>query len=436
MQENFLHFIWKFKYFQQTSLSTQRQETLTIKSTGLHNHNAGPDFLNASIAINDIDWYGHIEIHKNASDWKKHKHDNNPAYKNVILHVVWTYDYDIVREDDTIVPTLLLTPLVDHKLIEKFDHLFLEGNTIKCQQLLVDVPRIKRVSMLDRVLFERVERKASDILSLLKNLDRNWEECTYQILTEYFGFKVNNDAFKRLSTLIPLRLLKLHAHIPFQNEALLFGASGLIDQNTITDEYTQKLVREFKFLSHKYNLKGKEMSKVEWNYLRLRPANFPSIRIAQLAAIVTNIPHLCSSFLHINSPDIFYRLMKIPTSSYWHSHYLFNKESTKVIPKYIGKASLQSLLINVIIPLQFAYGLDKELESYTEKAISLLDQIPKENNKITRQWTALGLKNNSSLDSQALLELYNNYCSKSRCLECGMGHHLLTKKNEHMNISS
>ncbi|KXX68532.1 DUF2851 family protein [Flammeovirga sp. SJP92] len=430
MKEDFLYFIWKFQYFNAIALQTDQGEPLEIISPGLQNHDAGPDFLNAHIRINTIDWHGNIEIHIKASDWKKHQHSKNKAYDNVILHVVWENDFDVIRSDQSIVPTFSTENFIQKQVFIKYQSFLFNEDEITCGSQLENISRLHKLAMLDRVFLERIERKASRILLQLQNSNRDWEECTYRTLAEYFGFKVNNDAFQRLSSIVPIRLLKLHAYQPAQVEAFLFGSAGFLSEKP-DDPYMMKLYKEYQFLSHKYSIKEKEMKVQEWKFLRLRPANFPTIRIAQLASIIINIPHLCSAFLHISSLESFIRFMQHPTSEYWHSHYHFNKKSKKPISAFVGKSALQSLLVNVVIPLQFAYGTDRNESRYKEKAIQLLESIPAENNKYTKIWKTYAIKNNSSLDSQGLIELYTQYCQNNRCLECSIGVQILSSKNKH-----
>ncbi|NLR93120.1 DUF2851 family protein [Flammeovirga agarivorans] len=428
MKENFLHFIWKYQYFQQSELMTTKSETIQIKHPGFYNYNAGPDFLDACILINNIEWHGHVEIHIKASDWYAHQHETNNQYDNVILHVVLHHDREVIRNDNSCISCLVLEDLIDHQKINNYEALLTDSSKIACKTVIEDIPRITKLQMLDRVLLERIERKSLYILEKLKANDRNWEEVTYQILAEAFGFKINNSGFQRLSSIIPARLLRLHAYHPLQNEALLLGTSGLLpDRHSSKDPYVRQLHQEYNFLAHKYQVKDKMMMGSEWNYLRLRPANFPTIRIAQLSCIMSQIPHLCSAFLHIHSKEAFYRLMDCTVSEYWESHYQFGKVSPSKNIQKLGKSSLNSLIINVIVPLQFAYGIDRSLDKNKEKALDLLESIPPENNKITRLWKEYKLKNSNSLDSQSLIELFNNYCTKKRCLECSIGHHLITK---------
>lgn len=429
MQEDFLYFIWKFQYFRTLNLITDQNETLEIIHPGIQNHNAGPDFLNAHLKINGIDWFGQVEMHINTSDWNRHKHSSNPSYQNVILHVVWSNDCKILRNDTSIISSLSLDQNTHHKVLENFTLLNKNRSSINCHQHINTVSRIYKLSMLDRVFIERLERKANVILKALEKSKRDWEECAYHTLASYFGFKVNNESFKRLAQIVPLRLLKLHSYQPLQIEALLFGSAGFLDLDA-TSNYETTLHAEYRFLSRKYSIDNKKMNLHEWNFLRLRPANFPTLRIAQLASIIGNIPHLCSAFLHISSKESFYRFMSHSTSEYWHEHYHFKKKAKNKISPTIGKSALHSLLINVIAPLQFAYGIDKGDEKYKEKAIDLLESLPPENNKITKQWKQLSMKNNSSLDSQGLIELYSMYCEKEQCLNCTIGTQILGVKNK------
>ncbi|OHX66978.1 DUF2851 family protein [Flammeovirga pacifica] len=434
MNEDFLHFVWQYKYFQQSHIFTTHQEKIQVLFPGYYNHHAGPDFLDASVLINDIEWHGHIEIHQKASEWYQHQHQDDLKYDNVILHVVLDFDIEVYHQDKTAIPCLELKNLLMTDVVHNYRKLLQTNHSIACKEQIQYVPRLKRIQMLDRILLERVQRKANHILQLLEEKKRDWEETTYTCLAEYLGMKVNNTSLKKLADSIPAKLLRLNAHLPITNEALLFGAAGFLDDNKL-DVYAEKLKKEYRFLKHKYNINNKGMSLHEWNFLRLRPANFPSLRIAQLSGLMTQIPHLCSAFLHIQNKQAFYRLMDVAPSSYWLNHYKFGTPTKKEQLKKLGTKTLDSIIINVIVPLQFAYGIDKGNEHFKEKAIDLLESIPAENNKITKAYTAIGLNNRTSLDSQAFLELYNGYCQPKKCMNCCIGHHLMSKKSTRSYIA-
>lgn len=423
MTESFLHYVWQLQYFRKNVLKLSSGEIIHVLHPGTKNSDAGPDFSNARIKIGALEWRGSIEIHIKASGWIDHKHSSDEAYEKVILHVVWENDKPIKRSDGSFMPTLSLKDRIDPELWERFKNLYTSHEIIPCASHWQSVPELNKLSTLDSTLTLRLQAKAKAVMELLTKNTNDWEQTCYQLLCKNFGFKVNADPMLRLSQIIPYNTVLKHYDKPFQVEALLFGAAGFLERVS-EDDYTQTLQREYNVLRKKYGLDGRQMNLSQWNFLRLRPANFPTIRIAQLSALLTKERNLFSKILETCQYRQIYDLVKANQSDYWLTHYQFEERAAAdVLP--FGEASVQNVIINSVVPLLTAYGKIHEEQSYVNTAIDFLHHIPAENNKITRQWTPLNYKVKSAFDSQALIELYTNFCMKRRCLECGVGSWLI-----------
>ena len=427
MKESFLHFIWELQYFAKKDLQTNQKEKIEILSPGTLNTDAGPDFLNAKIRIGEIEWVGNVEIHKQSSDWFLHHHQHDQAYGNVILHVVYKHDKEIFFADGTIIPAIELQNRIAEDLILKYSKLVNSPETMPCAAQLPGISSLIKFSAKENALFKRLQRKSAEVRTLLVKNKNNWEETAYQLLARNFGFKVNAEPFFRLSGNVPLKILDKHRQNIFQLESLLFGQAGLLDKK-YADEYPCSLNKEHEFLSHKYSLQSNQLNPSEWKFLRTRPANFPTIRIAEFAALINKSPALFSSFLTFGSMYEIYSHFKVQTSDYWHTHYIFDK-SVPVAPAMIGKSSIENIAINTIVPLLVCYSKEKDDEVYLNRAISILESLPAENNKITSLLTASGLEIDNGFDSQAAVELYNNYCKKKNCLNCNIGANIIKINN-------
>jgi len=419
MNESFLHFIWQFQYFTRNDLKTQTDESVTIFKTGLLNTNAGPDFLQAKIKIGEIEWVGNIEIHIKASDWFVHQHSSDLAYENVVLHVVWENDRPVIRRDGTVIPTIELRGRVDTQLIAKYKKLINSSSAIPCAKSFASIDQLTKLSMLDKALLQRLEAKAEVVNELLVENQHDWLETTYQLLAKNFGFKINSDAFLQLAKSLPFKLLQKHSSNLTQIEALLFGQAGMLEAKT-KDEYLSSLHREYEFLSQKYSIRESRLEPSQWKFLRLRPANFPTLRMAQLASIIHTQRNLFSLILEADSFEKLLQLFSCATSPYWQAHYHFANKSKGAIPN-LGQSSRENLIINTIVPLLVAYGKAKDDTRFLDRAMEILQHIPSENNKIIRVWSELGVAVKSAFDSQALIEQYNNFCQKRQCLNCVVG---------------
>jgi hypothetical protein len=421
ISEKLLHHIWKFKLLPSLHFTSINQEAIEILKVGEHNHNAGPDFFNGHIQFDGKIWVGNIEMHLKTSDWNKHKHQNDAAYKNVILHVVYENDLSIENQPLKNVPVVELKHLISDAIIHKHKDLIESKTEIACSKHLKNISEYTTSAWLQRLLIDRLENKLHDISAIYKFSNNNYQETFYQILAGNFGFKINKEPFILLARHTPLALLSKHKNNLTQIEAMLFGQSGML-ADELNDPYFKTLQNEYQFLKHKYGLKP--LDKSIWKLLRLRPANFPAVRIAQFAALIHQSDNLFSKILDIKSYQQAYQLFDVCASAYWFHHYTFSNERTQGQPK-LGKDSVENICINTIAPLLFFYGREKSENNYELKALSLLENIPAEKNKITEEFNGYGLKVNNAMDSQALLQLYNNFCVPKKCLSCNIGHNIL-----------
>ncbi len=427
MNEAFLHFLWQFQYFDKSCLQTTDNESLQVIKIGNYNTNAGADFQDARVLIGEVEWAGAVEIHLKSSDWNLHEHQTDAAYQNVILHVVWEDDKPILRKDSTKIPTLILSDKTDNTLIQKYFNLIESKALIPCQSQFGQVSGLKKMAMLDKVLMQRLATKSSFIHELLSQNKQDWEETAYQVLAKNFGFKLNAEPFIRLSQNLPLKVLNKHRDNLFQMESLLFGVAGFLNVIDENDEYQSKLAKEFQFLSAKYQLQNKVMALHEWKYLRLRPANFPTVRLAQFAKIIQENINLFSVMLHLENVENVSKTMRVKQSIYWQEHYLFGKKANGKVA-IIGESSIENIIINTIIPLLVTYSQRKDDARYIEKAIRFLEELPAEENKITRHWQSLDVTIKSAFDSQAGIEWFNGFCQCKKCLSCEVGISLLREK--------
>ncbi len=421
--EDFLHYVWKFRLFDRLNLQTNDGAELEVLSAGAHNSHSGPDFQNARIRIGDTVWAGNVEVHVSSSDWHKHGHMTDNAYNNVILHVVYRDDQPLILDNGRRVPTLELQNRIPAELYNRYHNLaFGSQSIIPCETTIASVDRITMQNWLTRVLIERLEKRATTVTRELDLNRGDWEETFYQFLASNFGFKINALPFELLAKSLPQTILAKHKNNPFQVEALIFGQAGFLNE-PLTDKYPQKLKKEYDFLRKKYKLQPIENHL--WKFMRMRPQNFPTIRLAQFAALVVQSNHLFSKVLEINDVkqlrDLF---TEIKVNDYWENHYRFDTESPPS-SKNLGKASVDVLLLNTLALFLFSYGRHNQLQHYINRSLQLLENLPNENNTIIADFGTLGVKIKTAFESQALLELKNNYCNYKKCLQCGVGNKIL-----------
>jgi hypothetical protein len=421
MTEDFLHYIWQFKRFNVKDLYTTDNENLQIIRSGERNTDAGPDFCNALLRIGDTKWAGNVEIHINSSDWHLHNHQSDKAYDNVILHVVYHADKAVLRKNGEAIPTLVLNDKFDEDIYNKYTGFLQNKQWIPCLNLFKNADRLTIDSWLSRLFAERMERKAAQIIRTLNINKNNIEEAFYFQLARNFGFGVNADPFEQLARSLPLMQLSKHKHDLIQTEALLLGQAGLLNK-TFNDEYPRALKKEYEFLKKKFALKPVDGS--SWRFLRLRPSNFPTIRIAQFASLLHRSSGLFSLILESETIHSIHKLFDLACSEYWRDHYNFDKLTT-VKEKNLGKSAKQLILINTVIPFLFVQGIIKSDEFFKEKALLFSEQTKAEHNSIIKKWAETGISVKNAAQSQALIELKKNYCNEFKCLQCGIGNNLL-----------
>ncbi len=420
MTEEFLHYIWKFKLFDINS-GVVSGDSLQVINPGTHNFDSGPDFLNARVKIGNTVWAGNVEIHIRSSDWFIHGHQDDEAYDNIILHVVFVDDKPVKRKSGETVPTFELTGKFDEALYDRYQYFLSNRNWIPCEKLIQRAGRLVINSLLDRLLVERLEDKSGSIIARLGINGNNWEQTFYEFLAANFGFKVNGTPFEMTAKSLPLSYLGKHKNNRFQIEAMLFGQAGLLEDER-GDDYYLKLRQEYLFLQRKFGLIP--IDKNLWRFMRLRPSNFPTIRLSQFAHLIHRSSHLFSKLLEIEKfPDLI-PLFDVSVSDYWQTHYTFGKVSAKRTKK-LGKTAIHLIMINTVVPFLFVYGRLKNDQKYIDRALIFLDQLPGELNAIVRKWEKLGMSTRTAYNTQALLQLKNVYCNRKRCLQCGIGNELL-----------
>ncbi|MFL5753107.1 MAG: DUF2851 family protein [Bacteroidia bacterium] len=426
MNEDFLHYVWKYRLFDQSDLKTTKDEAIRILHPGEHNLNAGPDFFNAKIKYADTLWVGNVEIHIKASDWRKHFHQEDEAYNNVVLHVVLEDDEEISSRNGNLVPALELKYRILPHVLSNYRLLDSGKSLIPCGSGITDVPSFILSSWLERLMIERLEEKTKVIKESLIENHSNWEETFYYFLAQNFGFRINAQPFLQLAKSLPLNLLAKHRSSLLQLEALLFGQSGMLSE-TFSGKYPRELQNEYAFLMHKNSLRP--MQKEAWKFLRMRPGNFPSLRIAEFASLIHTSSALFSRIIESGSIEELKSFFKVNVSEYWKTHYVFDRQSVAK-EKRVGEEALENILVNTAIPFLFIYGKEKKQEAYCKKALGFLESLNAEDNSTIRKFVSLGIKPRDALQGQAMLQLYNRYCSLKKCLHCSVGNQLLSKNKE------
>ncbi len=423
MREEFLSYIWEYKLLCSKSLTTTAGKELEIISPGIKNNNSGPDFLAAKVRIGNTIWAGNVEIHLKTSDWRHHGHHNDPAYSNIILHVVF--------EDDTSVnknkclypqPCLEIKEQINKEYFKNFQALINNKAWIPCRSNINETGGVVLSSWLSRLLVERLESKSGEILHFLKYFNGNWDETFYYFLAKNFGFKKNKTAFGILAQKTPYSLLWKHKDKLLQIEALLFGQAGLLDES-LKEVYAKTLFNEYSFYKTKYALQS--LDKKLWKYAKLRPANFPGLRISQFAMLIFKSGKLFSELVLNENIESIKESLRVECSPFWLDHYRFDKKSVRK-SKAIGEESINNILINTILPFMFVYGKERMNTALTERPIEFLSKLPAEQNHIINKWKSLGVKPSNAADSQSLIELKKNYCTAKKCLKCPIGHKIIS----------
>ena len=422
MKEEFLHYLWQYQLFNKSHLRSTQGEALEIQKTGIHNKNSGPDFNAASLLIGTQLWAGNVEIHLKSSDWYVHNHEKDAAYDSVILHVVWEDDIQIFRSNNTAISALELKGLVPKNILNSYKQLFSTNlKWIACENNIQQVNQFDIDNWLERLYIERLERKSKYIEELLRVETNNWEAVLYQLLAKNYGLKVNADSFSEMTKATPFHVFRKESSKQLNLESLLFGQTGLLNKvKAKEDKYYKELQKIYGFQKNKYKLK---MSKTEVAFFRLRPPNFPTIRLSQFANLYFNNVNLFQELIQENRIDKLYKLLESQTSKYWETHYSFDKKS-KRRKKKTTKAFLDLLIINTIIPLKFTYQKQRTDFDF-EPILVLIRELKTEKNTIITKFHQLGVISENALHSQALITLKNNYCNTQKCLQCKIGSRVL-----------
>lgn len=421
MKEDLLQFIWQYKLFDHTNLLTVNKQPIHILNPGELNKDSGPDFFNSKIKIGNITLAGNVEIHVNAGDWNKHGHQNDAAYKNIVLHVV--YKNDLKTPPVANCEVLELKNHINDSLIKKYESLINSKKALACSGQINKIDSLKIQSWLNRMLIERLEKKTEYIKQQFELCKNDYAQTFYIILAKNFGFKTNTEPFENLARHLPLNLLLKHSNNLFQLEALLFGTAGLLDKS-YKDKYLQQLQNEFEFLKSKYGIIP--LNTGVWKFMRMRPANFPSVRMWQMAKLIHHSSNLFSEPQNFNHLNKLGKALQFEPEGYWQTHY---NPGGKVQEKIgaMGMQSVENILINTIAPFLFFYGKQSAKEHFTQSALDCFEGTKFESNIKTRHFVKEGLKFKTSGESQALIHLFDNYCKNKHCLKCGIASQLLIK---------
>jgi hypothetical protein len=420
MTERLLQFIWQFQYFNALALTDVDGEPLAILHPGTLNTNQGPDFSEAKVKVGNTLLVGNVELHLKTSDWDSHQHTTDSNYNSIILHVVWQHDKQ--PENAPACAVLVLHDRVSTLLLQQYEALMQADSFVPCAQHLPALSDVAWLSWKERLAAERLERKAAEIIHRLQQTKQHWEEVFWWMLARNFGIKVNADLFEQVAQSISINILAKHKNQIHQLESLLLGQANLLNSK-MEEAYPTMLQKEYQFLKQKYQLVQPKKSP---DFLRMRPANFPTVRLAQLAILVNQSSHLFSIIKSKATVKEIQQLFDVTANDYWHYHYQID-EATDYHPKKLGRQMVDNIIINTIIPVLFAYGLYTKDEAIKTKAILWLTNLGPEQNTITRNWVKYGVKNYNALDAQALIELKNNYCQYHKCLDCAIGNAILKR---------
>jgi hypothetical protein len=425
MKEEFLHYLWKYNLYDQDSLIDNENKKIVVINPGEYNRDSGPDFFNARILIAGTEWAGNVEIHTKASHFDNHGHGRDHAFDNVILHVVAENDKKIFNSRGEELLTVEIK--YDNLFYEKYIDLVNNPCVIACQNEIRKLDCFYIRQWLYSLMVERLQAKSESLMKIFSQTGNDWDETFYRILTRYFGFRVNTEPFEMLASALPFRIIRKHSDNRFQIEAMLFGTAGMLDEGlfkeAVSDKYYKDLIKEYRILSAKYSLVP--IHGWLWKFCRLRPVNFPTVRISQLSALLSSAGGLFSRILDASDIRNLKDLFRVSASSYWNDHYVFGKKS-KAVTKNTGMQAADIFLINAVIPLIFIYGRFHDDHEVIEKAMTFLEEIGPEINSVTSDWKSAGIEVESAFYTQALLQLTDEYCKKRRCLECRIGCKLIS----------
>lgn len=423
MTEAFLHYVWQHQMLDSGLTTTDGQPVVVLRAGDL-NQDSGPDFFNARVRIGDVEWAGNIEVHTHTSDWRKHHHDSDAAYNNVVLHVVYEHDAEIQQANGKVPPTLELKGYLHPSLVANYDFLMApaDGDRIPCGSRIQEVPDFIIHSYLDRLTVERIETKAALVRRLHEESHGVWVQTCYWLMARYFGGKVNALPFELLAKVTDQRLLARWRDNRQRLEALLMGQAGLLE-GFFNDEYPRALQADYGPLRSGANLQP--IDSALWKFYRIRPSAFPTIRISQFADLMTKTTNLFSSLLQMTELRQLEDFLRCQAAPYWDNHYQLDQPANDNHTKSMGRMQADLIIINAWVPLLFVYGSQLGQQQYKEQAINLLQQLAPENNAVIRRWRQVGLSPANAAESQALLQLGSQYCTPRNCLQCRIGHHLL-----------
>jgi len=431
--EDLVRYVWKHRLFPLTPLLTTDGQEVEVIHPGMENRSDGPDFFNAKVKIAGTLWVGNVEIHGKASDWLLHGHDTNKRYDSVVLHVAGMVDREIVRTDGTPIPQLELK--VPEHIINNYAELRKTDHYPPCYRVIPELGNIVIHSFLSSLLYERLDMRSTQIAQRYEAHDKNWDDALFSTIARNFGFGTNGDAFDEWARRMPFRAVDKHADNLQQIEALFFGQAGLLEEDSVptyykealaSDGYFQTLRREYAFLAHKFDLRP--MDYTTWRLLGMRPANFPHVRLAQLAMLYHERRISVSKLLAATDKSSLTELLRVETSPYWDTHYTFASTPSAPTKKRVTDNAVTLLLINSVAPFYYSYGRRKDSEQHCEQAVALLEQLKAENNYIIRGWIDCGLIVKHAADSQALIQLKKQYCDRRDCLRCRIGYEYLKKE--------
>ena len=429
--EKLLQYVWRHKLFPLHELNTTKGNNVEIIDVGLQNYDAGPDFFNAKVKIDGTMWVGNVEIHMKSSEWYVHEHEKDKAYNNVILHVTDDADTEVTTESGRTLPQLVLH--IPENIFYNYRHLLEEDKYPPCYGIIPQIETINIHLWIDSLLIERLHRKTNDIVKRVEMSDGSWEKAYFMTLARNYGFGINGDAFEMLASKIPINCAAHQRDNIMQIEAMLMGQAGLLDddalqplykENAHNEGYFDKLKSEYRFLANKYTLTP--MDRKMWKFLRLRPQNFPHIRISQIANLYCSRKADLADIIECNSADELKQVFDTEVTPYWETHYTFGSTSCKTF-KNLSSASINLLIINTAVPIMFAYGRHRGDQNLCDKAMNILEGLNAENNYITRMWHMCGLDVKTAGDSQALIQLKKEYCDTRNCLRCRIGYEYLKK---------
>ncbi len=426
MKEEFLHYLWKYGLYDHERLLDNEKNQIIVLNPGEYNRDSGPDFFNARISVSGTVWAGNIEIHIKSSHFDNHGHQHDPAFNNVILHIVAENDKIVFNSNGEEILTAEL--YYDPSLYEKYTLLVNNPYIIACQDDIKKIDNILVLHWLSSLVIERFQDKTESIIKIFTETGNDWDETFYRLITRYFGFRVNTEPFEMLASALPFRFIRKHSDNIFQIESLLFGTAGLLEtglfKEALSDEYYRDLIKEYTILSAKYSLQP--LHGWIWKFSRLRPSNFPTVRLSQLAAMLSVSGGIFSKVIEAKEMRFIRELFEVSASEYWEDHFVFGKKSRKAI-KNTGSQAADILFINAIIPILFVYGKSRDNQEIIDRALSFLENIPPEENLIISEWKEAGVKAESAFYSQALIQLRNEYCKKRKCLDCRIGNKIISE---------